>query len=204
MRLKILSRPTGTIDGVSLDYFHVGGVYELRSQIACVFIVEGWADLVTEGDDSTVLHPPPPEVANIEPLVLVVDDEPEVRRLTESLLTEHGYHVIVASHGKDAILRLREQVPDLIVLDLNMPVMDGWQFRTEQRYLPDKKCAAIPVLLLTAEEDAAVHAQTLQAVGVIAKPFDPDDLLDAVSAAIGSQASAPDGIRSMRPRRRNP
>jgi CheY-like chemotaxis protein len=204
MRLKILSRPTGTIDGVSLHHFDVGGVYELRSQIACVFIAEGWAEFVTEDDDSAVLHPPPPEVANIEPLVLVVDDEPEMRRLTESLLTEHGYHVIVAAHGKDAILRLREQVPDLIVLDLNMPVMDGWQFRTEQRYLADKKCAAIPVLLLTAEEDAAVHAQTLHAVGVITKPFDPDDLLDAVSAAIGSQASAPDGIRSMRPRRRNP
>lgn len=63
----------------------------------------------------------------------------------------------------------------------------------------DKVCAAVPVLLLTAEDDAVTHAETLRAVGVITKPFDPDDLLDAVSAAIGSHGSAPDGIRSTRP-----
>jgi DNA-binding response OmpR family regulator len=88
------------------------------------------------------------------------------------------------------------------VLDLNMPVMDGWQFRTEQRYLTDKTLAAVPVLLLTGVDNAATHADTLRAVGVIKKPFDPDDLLDAVSAAIGSQISAPDGIRSTRPWKR--
>jgi CheY-like chemotaxis protein len=109
----------------------------------------------------------------------------------------------VAGHGSDAIHRLRETCPDLIVLDLNMPVMDGWQFRTEQRYLTDKKRAAVPVLLMTGIDDAAAQAEALQAVGVITKPFDPDDLLDAVSAAIGSQISAPDGIRSTRPWTRN-
>lgn len=203
MRLRILTRPTGTIDGVSLDYFHVGGVYEIGAQVACVFLAEGWAEVVTDADAGVFVRPPPPQVENIERLVLVVDDEPDVRRLTESLLTAHGYHVIVAGHGKEAIDRLREQCPDLIVLDLNMPVMDGWQFRAEQRYLPDKKRAAVPVLLMTGVDDAATHADTLRAVGVIEKPFDPDDLLDAVSAAIGSQRSAPDGIRSTRPWKRN-
>ena len=110
-------------------------------------------------------------------------------------MTEHGYHVIAAAHGKDAMVRLRESCPDLIVLDLNMPVMDGWQFRAEQRYLTDKKQAAVPVLLMTGETDAATHGEILRAVGVIKKPFDPDDLLDAVSAAIGPRRSAPDGIR---------
>lgn len=202
MRLRILTRPTGTIDGISLDHFRVGGVYELGSEVGCVFLTEGWAELVSDDDAAVFVRPPPPEIAHVEPLVLVVDDEPEVRQLTESLLTAHGYHVIVAGHGRDAIQRLREHCPDLIVLDLNMPVMDGWQFRTEQRYLTDKKRAAVPVLLLTGIDDAATHADTLQAVGVIKKPFDPDDLLDAVSAAIGSQRSAPDGIGSPRPWRR--
>jgi CheY-like chemotaxis protein len=132
-------------------------------------------------------------------LVLIVEDEPDLRDLTASVLSAHGYRVAVAAHGKDAIERLREQCPDLIVLDLNMPVMDGWAFRQEQRYLPNRKCAAVPVLLLTGEDDASAHVDTLTAVGVIRKPFDPDDLLDAVSAAIGSQRSAPDGIRSTRP-----
>jgi CheY-like chemotaxis protein len=202
MRLRILIPPTGTIDGISLDYFRVGNVYDLRSQVGCVFIAEGWAELVTD-DDAVFVSPPACEAAASETLVLVVDDDPEIRRLTEALLTEHGYHVMVAAHGKAAIQRLRERVPDLIVLDLAMPVMDGWQFRTEQRYLTDRRVAAVPVLLLTAEDDAAGHAHTLQAVGVVRKPFDPDDLLDAVSAALGEQASAPDGIRSPRPWQRS-
>jgi CheY-like chemotaxis protein len=202
MRVRILTAPTGTIDGVSLEHFHIGSVYELGSQVGCVFLAEGWAELVSDDGTPVLVRPPPPEVANIEPLVLVVDDEPELRRLTESILTAHGYHVVVAAHGKDGILRLRDSCPDLIVLDLNMPVMDGWQFCAEQRYLTDKKQAAVPVLLMTAEVDATAHAGALQAVGVIKKPFDPDDLLEAVSAAIGSQQSAPDGIRSMRPWKR--
>jgi CheY-like chemotaxis protein len=204
MRLRILTRAIGTIDGVSLGHFQVGTVYEVGSDLACVFLVEGWAELVAEDDAALFVRPPPSQVESVERLVLVVDDEPDVRQLTESLLTAHGYHVIVAGHGRDAIQRLREQCPDLIVLDLNMPVMDGWQFRTEQRYLPDRKLAAVPVLLMTAEDGAAAYADTLRAVGVVTKPFDPDDLLDAVSAAIGCQGSAPDGIRSTRPWKRRP
>jgi CheY-like chemotaxis protein len=203
MRLRILTRPVGTIDGMSLDFFHVGSVYELGTQVACVFLAEGWAEIVSDKDVEVFVRPPPAHVAAMEPLVLVVDDDPAVRGLTESLLTAHGYHVMVASHGRQAIHRLHERCPDLIVLDLKMPVMDGWQFRTEQRYLTDTKRAAVPVLLMTGVEDAATHADTLRAVGVIKKPFDPDDLLDVVSAAIGSQGSAPDGIRSMRPWKRN-
>src|SRR5688572_21542635 len=177
MRLRILTHPTGTIDGVSLDYFQVGGLYEIGSQLGCVFLAEGWAELVS--DEAVELVRPPPRAVADGTLVLVVEDDAELRRLTESLLTMHGYHVIVASHGQDAIRRLRERCPDLIVLDLNMPVMDGWQFRSEQRYLTDRKRSAVPVLLMTGESDAASQAERLRAVGVIKKPFDPDDLLDA-------------------------
>jgi CheY-like chemotaxis protein len=197
MRLKILIRPTGTIDGISLDQFRVGEVYELGTHVGCVFLVEGWAELVTA--DGAAVFAAAPAVATIIPLVLVVDDDPGVRHLTESLLIGHGYRVILAEHGRDAIQRLRERCPDLIVLDLNMPVMDGWGFRAEQRYLPDATSAAAPVLVLSGEDDAATHAGNLGAVGVVKKPFDPDDLLEAVSAAIGSRRSAPDGIGSIRP-----
>jgi CheY-like chemotaxis protein len=195
MRLKILVRPTGAIDGISLDQFRVGEVYELGTYVGCVFLVERWAELVS-GDGAAVFADPP-AVPTIMPLVLVVDDDPDVRHLTESLLSGHGYRVMLAEHGRDAIQRLRERCPDLIVLDLNMPVMDGWGFRAEQRYLPDATSAAAPVLVLSGKDDAATHAGRLGAVGVIKKPFDPDDLLAAVSAAIGSHTSAPDGIGSM-------
>jgi CheY-like chemotaxis protein len=197
MRLRILKPPTGTIDGVSLGQFHVGHAYELGSAIGCVFIAEGWAELVN--DDSTAVFAPPTIIASSAPLVLVVDDDPEVRRLTELLLAEHGYLVVLAEHGRAAMQRLCDHYPDLIVLDLNMPVMNGWDFCAEQRYLARGNRATAPVLLMSGEDDAEAQADRLQAIGVLKKPVDPDDLLAAVSAAIGSMRSAPDGIGSPRP-----
>jgi CheY-like chemotaxis protein len=124
-----------------------------------------------------------------QPLVLVVDDEPELRRLTESILVWRGYQVVVAAHGQEAMQRLREYCPDLIVLDLNMPVMDGWQFCLERELLADRTLACVPILLLTGAEGAARLADTLRAAGYLKKPFDPDDLLDAVSVATGHTVS---------------
>jgi CheY-like chemotaxis protein len=197
MRLKILRRPTGNIDGISLESFRVGSIHEVSTHLGCVFLAEGWAELVNDAG-APVFAPPADTVTN-PPIVLVVDDDPDVRDLTERLLVAHGYDVILAAHGRDGIQRLVDRCPDLIVLDLNMPVMDGWNFRAEQRYLPDATRKAAPVLVLSGKDDAETQAERMQAVGVIKKPFDPDDLLAAVSAAIGSQRSAPDGIRSVRP-----
>jgi CheY-like chemotaxis protein len=200
VRLKILRHPTGRIDGISLDQFHVGEVYDFGAHVGSVFLVEGWAELVT--DDGTAVFATALARATIEPLVLVVDDDPDMRRLADTLLTANGYHVMLAVHGRDASQRLRAQCPDLIVLDLNMPVMNGRDFRTEQRDLRDRRRAAAPVLVMSGQDDAETQADNMQAVGVIKKPFDPDDLLHAVSAAIGSQRSAPNGLHSIRPRRR--
>jgi CheY-like chemotaxis protein len=198
MHLKILVRPRGTVDGISLDRFRVGEIYELGTDLGCLLLAEQWAELVT--DDGSVVFAPA-GMTKMAPLVMVVDDDADVRGLTESLLIAHGYQVVLAAQGRDAIQRLRDQCPDLIVLDLNMPVMNGWDFCAEQRYRTDATRAAAPVLLMSAEDDAATQAEKLGAVGVVRKPFDPDDLLEAVSAAIGSQRSAPDGIGSPRPRR---
>jgi CheY-like chemotaxis protein len=198
MRVRLLTRPTGPIDNVAVEHFRVGGIYELRTDIACVFLAEGWAELVGEEDDALFVRPPPLEAGLIHPLVLVVDDDPDVRRMTESLLTAHGYDVLIAADGRDAIERVRERCPDLIVLDLNMPGIDGWQFRTEQRFFTEATLAAVPVLLMTGAEDAANEALKLHAVGVVKKPIDPDDLLEAVSSAVRSPGSGPDGIGSPR------
>lgn len=189
MRLRILTPPTDSIDGVSFEHLFVGDVYELSTEVACVFLVEQWAELVME-DEAIVVRSPTAAVLDVAPVVLVVDDDPYVRRLIETLLTAGGYHVILAADGKDAIQLLRHRCPDLIVLDLNMPVMDGWAFRTEQRDLPDQKRATVPVLLMTGEDNATAFADTLQAVGVIKKPFDPLALLDAISAAMHSPGRA--------------
>jgi CheY-like chemotaxis protein len=118
-----------------------------------------------------------------------VDDDPATRQLTEFILTSHGYHVAVAMQGQEGIQRLCETCPDLILLDLKMPVLDGWQFCAKQRCLTDQRLASVPVVLMTGADDAARHADTLGAVGVINKPFDPGDMLNAVAAGVGSRTS---------------
>jgi CheY-like chemotaxis protein len=184
MTLKILIPPTGTVDGISLEQFHVGEVYDLGTEIGCVLLAEQWAELVSaDGVSVFVCRQFRPDETT-GPLVLVVDDAPDERQLTESLLASYGYRVVGAAHGKEALARLRERCPALILLDLNMPVMDGWQFRAAQRRLTNRALAAVPVLVVSALDDAPIEGNRLQAVGVIQKPFDPDNLLEAVSAAV--------------------
>jgi CheY-like chemotaxis protein len=117
-------------------------------------------------------------------VVLVIDDDPGLRVSLASLLQSHGYRVIEARHGKDGLDRLSEERPDVILLDLNMPVMDGWEFRAEQQRLLDERLAAVPVLLCTAELDGDKHRKDLNASALIEKPFDLDRVLHAVNTAV--------------------
>jgi len=183
MRLRIIRQPpAGDIADLLTDDLHVGGIYELSTLVGSLFLAEGWAEPVSVTNEPPVLlHAV--EVLPFGGVVLVVDDEPATRHLARILLSHHGYDVVVARDGKEAIGRLSGRCPDLIVLDLHMPVMNGWQFRAEQRRLPPP-IASIPVLLMTGEVDADACAATLDAVGVVKKPFAAHALLGAVDAAI--------------------
>jgi CheY-like chemotaxis protein len=183
MRLRITRQPpAGDIADVVTDDLHVGGIYELDTLVASLFLAEGWAEPVSSTDKPPVLLQAV-EVLPFGGLVLLVEDEPALRHFARILLSHHGYDVLVARDGKEAIARLNGRCPDLIVLDLHMPVMNGWQFRAEQRRLPSP-LASIPVLLMTGEVDADACAATLDAIGVVKKPFAPNALLDAVATAI--------------------
>jgi two-component system, OmpR family, alkaline phosphatase synthesis response regulator PhoP len=179
VRLRICRQPAGTIDGIRLDQFRPGLVYDIGSQLANVFLAEGWAHPLPEPAEP--VRPPPQRIAA---LILVVDDQTDLRQLTADLLACNGYDVVQAGHGREGIAKLCEHAPDLVVLDLNMPVMDGWQFRAEQLRLPDGHLTAIPVLLLTGEDGSDDQITTLKAVGLIKKPFDADELLYAIQAAL--------------------
>jgi CheY-like chemotaxis protein len=157
-------------------------VYEIGTQVASVLLAEGWAEPI--GAVAVALPSPRPPPRRRSAVVLVVDDEPDLRQLTANLLINHGFDVVIAQHGREALQRLREHCPDLVLLDLNMPVMDGWQFRAAQARLVDSHLVNIPVLILTGADGASEHAATLHAVGLIEKPFHPDHLLDAVRTAL--------------------
>jgi CheY-like chemotaxis protein len=125
--------------------------------------------------------PPPSDLSTVpHGVILVIDDDAQLRDSIAALLRDHGHTVVVAQHGKDGLERLCDQRPDVIVLDLNMPVMDGWEFRAEQQRLADKGLAAVPVLLCTAAVDGDTHAVALKAAALIEKPVDLDLVLQAV------------------------
>jgi two-component system alkaline phosphatase synthesis response regulator PhoP len=109
--------------------------------------------------------------------VLVVDDEVHIRRLIEVNLQRVGYRVGTAGDGVEALEKIRTERPDLVVLDVMMPRMDG--FELLRRLQSDADLAAVPVLMLTAKaQDADIfRGWSGGAQGYLTKPFNPMDLL---------------------------
>jgi CheY-like chemotaxis protein len=110
--------------------------------------------------------------------VMVVEDDHAIREALRELLEDEGYRVTQASNGAEALARLREDRPGLILLDLMMPVMDGWEFRNAiQR---DPQLSSIPVVILSADHAVAQRAGSLRVQGWLSKPFQLDQLLRTV------------------------
>lgn len=107
--------------------------------------------------------------------VLVVDDEVDIRQAVTEVLAEEGHTVQAAGDGAEALAKMHAFHPQLVLLDLMMPGMNGWEFRRAQKIDPD--VATIPVVVLSAlsQRDGDIDAE-----GYIQKPFDLDDLLNAV------------------------
>jgi CheY-like chemotaxis protein len=121
-------------------------------------------------------------------VILVVEDDPYIRQEIADLLGEHGFQVLLAANGAEALALLRGTRPCLVVLDLMMPVMDGWTFRAEQ--LKDPDVAEVPVLILSGGGNVARAAEDLGAVSYLNKPFTAELLLEAVRAHCGATAVA--------------
>jgi CheY-like chemotaxis protein len=117
-----------------------------------------------------------------ERLVLVVDDDPDILQTLGLCLSSEGYRVLMAANGKEALEILDHEHPSVILLDLMMPVMDGWQFVAE---LEHRGRRDVPLLILSADRSVQGHAQQLRASGHLAKPFDLDDLLGKVQQLTG-------------------
>jgi two-component system, OmpR family, response regulator MprA len=114
--------------------------------------------------------------------ILVVEDETAIRELIADFLELEGYQVEQAAHGGQALAIVERVRPDLVVLDLMMPVMDGWTFARECYALSPAN--VIPMLVMSASHDLARSAEQLRPYGVRAvmpKPFDLDVLLAAVN-----------------------
>jgi CheY-like chemotaxis protein len=111
--------------------------------------------------------------------VLVVDDEPDIRATVSAMLEIEGYDVDEAANGADALHAIEQRAPDLILLDMRMPILDGWGFARELRL----RGHPIPIVVMTAARDAARWAGEIAASSFVAKPFGFDDLITAVERA---------------------
>jgi two-component system, chemotaxis family, chemotaxis protein CheY len=112
--------------------------------------------------------------------VLVVDDDPGILDVLEQALDAEGYRVVMASNGREALRRVFERRPDLMLVDLMMPVMDGWTFVRECRSIDH--VANTPVIILSAARNVEQAAHDLGVQAVVSKPFDLDTLLSLVAS----------------------
>jgi CheY-like chemotaxis protein len=110
--------------------------------------------------------------------VLIVEDDDDVRGALAALLEGEGYRVLEAPDGAAALRQLRAGNVCLVLLDLWMPGMNGWQFRAEQ--IKDEALAQVPVVIITADHAAAKKAAELGVNGYMTKPIEFPELLDYV------------------------
>ena len=108
--------------------------------------------------------------------VLVVDDQEAIRDTLQTALDDEGFTVECASNGREALDILERWQPCVILLDLMMPVMDGWTFREEQRRAGN----TVPIVLLSAAGELDRHQGMLNAAAIIPKPFDLDRVISAI------------------------
>ena len=109
--------------------------------------------------------------------ILVVDDDPVILRLIEVNLDLEGFEVVTADRGEDAIEKARGTTPDLILLDLMMPEMSGWEIA--ERLQKDDKTKDIPLVLLSArpQDEHRHRGEELGVAGYVTNPFDPAELV---------------------------
>ena len=114
--------------------------------------------------------------------ILVVDDDPDILEALAEILDAEGFEVDRARNGKEALERLRAHKPDLILLDLMMPVMDGSEFAQQMKGHPE--FAEVPVIVLSADRGVSGKASEMGARGWLAKPFELSDLMKMVRATV--------------------
>jgi two-component system OmpR family response regulator/two-component system alkaline phosphatase synthesis response regulator PhoP len=114
---------------------------------------------------------------------MIVDDEPDILLMLRFALDSAGFDTVLASDGATALRRIEEEQPDVVLLDVMMPILDGWSTLERIRSRPRSP----KVIVVTAKRSAAdaVRAYELGAVKYVTKPFDPQALVDTIRSVTG-------------------
>jgi CheY-like chemotaxis protein len=113
--------------------------------------------------------------------VLLIDDDESIRQIVTLFLNDEGFVVREAANGQAGLDALADYRPDVILLDLRMPVMDGWEFARQYRALPGPHAPVVAFVAALSVDEADLG---IDAARVLAKPFDLDDLLSALGEVL--------------------
>jgi CheY-like chemotaxis protein len=177
LRIRITTTLSGDVDGIDLSRFLQGLTYDVGTTLGNYLLAQKWAEPC--GDDQAAAVLPLTRTIH-RPGILVVEDDADMRLILTQLLEFNGWSTIAAGDGIEGLAQLQKHRPSLILLDLAMPRMDGFQFRAAQRQLPDSRLATTPCVVVSAVHDAPAHRSTLNAADVLMKPFAADRLLKTV------------------------
>jgi DNA-binding response OmpR family regulator len=117
--------------------------------------------------------------------ILVVDDEPDIRRLLDTVLTDEGHEVTLAQDGQHALEIMLKEPPDVLVLDIMMPRLDGYGVLKEMRYAGLRESTKILMLSAKNYEADWLRGYKHGAHQYLTKPFDPDELIEAINKLLG-------------------
>jgi Tfp pilus assembly pilus retraction ATPase PilT/ActR/RegA family two-component response regulator len=170
---------------------HGATAHEIRAAMraaGCATMRDRAIDLVAQGVtsieevDRVLTDDPSRAATRAQSRVLVTDDEPITRMLIKLLLEREHFQVLEATNGREAVEIATREHPDLLMIDLNMPEMDGYE--AIGRLRRDLSLATLPIVVITSEEGPGVERRVLQlgADDYIVKPFDPEVLLSRVNA----------------------
>lgn len=132
---------------------------------------------------NTALSIKPTNSASEEKTVLIVEDDADLRQIIQWILEDEGFKVEIAGDGQEALDRARANKPSLVLLDMALPIIDGYGVAAGLRQIYGDNIA---ILTVTAAGHAEEKAQRVGAIGYVSKPFELDTLINAVKFAIDS------------------
>lgn len=186
-RREIVVKPVGpqlsTVRGVSGATILGDGRVVLILEMNALVL----GDSVFHVEEEVTEQPTPEKVIEElkQPLVMVVDDSITIRKVTERMLSRHGMRVVTAKDGVDAVAQLQEQIPDVMLLDIEMPRMDGYEVASHVRN--DESLKDIPIIMITSRTGTK-HKDKAMEIGVnkyLGKPYQEDELMENINDLIG-------------------
>ncbi len=181
-RHEIVVKPVGvqisTVRGIAGATILADGRVVLILEMSALVIGENlFKEIVTEEVVEEV-------EADTEPTIMVVDDSITIRKVTERILGRHGMKVMLATDGVDATGKLQEQIPDLMLLDIEMPRMDGFELATYMRN--EERLKDIPIIMITSRTGSK-HKERAKSIGVeqyLGKPYQEEELMKNINALL--------------------